>query len=103
MSRLALQDTDQLVDIARDRGVTYLALFGSTARDEARADSDVDLAVRFGRRVTLFDLVDLQLHFQKILARSVDLIPLDDIYSFMRDSLNRDQIVLYDVPEEANR
>lgn len=96
MNRLTTQDTQQLVDIARSHGVTYLALFGSVARGEERPDSDVDLAVRFGRRVTLFDLVDLQLRFQKILARSVDLIPLDDIYSFMHDSLNRDRVVLYD-------
>ena len=28
-------------------GVTYLALFGSTVRDEARPDSDIDIVVSF--------------------------------------------------------
>lgn len=102
MAGLAAQDTQQLVEVARFHGVTYLALFGSVARGEERSESDVDLAVRFGRRVTLLDLVDLQLRFEKILARSVDLIPLDDIYSFMRDSLNRDRIVLYDATHETS-
>jgi len=87
MTGLAAQDIQQLVEIARFHGITYLALFGSAARGEERPGSDIDLAVRFGRRVTLFDLVDLQLRFEKVLARTVDLIPLDDIYSFMRDSV----------------
>jgi len=96
MNLLALHDTEKLIDVARSHGVTYLALFGSAARGEDRTDSDIDLAVRFGRRVSLFDLVDLQLSLQKILAHTVDLIPLDDVYSFMAETLSRDQIVLYD-------
>lgn len=102
MKLLALDDTQKLVDTARSHGVTYLALFGSVARGEARADSDVDLAVRFGRRVSLFDLVELQLSFQKILDRSVDLIPVDDVYTFLHDKIKRDQIVLYDAANETN-
>jgi len=102
MNLPALHDTEKLIDVARFHGVTYLALFGSVARGEDRADSDIDLAVRFGRRVSLFDLVDLQLSFQKILARTVDLIPLDDAYSFMAETFNRDQIVLFDGTNETN-
>lgn len=34
-------------ELQRRFGVTRLALFGSTARNEARADSDVDVLVAF--------------------------------------------------------
>ena len=41
--------------LRRDFGVRRLSLFGSTARDEARVDSDLDLLVEFedkiGRKV----------------------------------------------------
>jgi predicted nucleotidyltransferase len=37
-----------------ERGVARLAVFGSVGRDEARADSDVDLLVEFDRPVGLF-------------------------------------------------
>ena len=40
----------------RSKGVASLALFGSTARDEAQEDSDVDLLVEFDRSVGLFDV-----------------------------------------------
>lgn len=33
--------------LATRYGVTHLALFGSTARDSARADSDIDIVVAF--------------------------------------------------------
>lgn len=39
---------EKLIEIAKARGITYLALFGSVARSEATPESDVDLAVRFG-------------------------------------------------------
>ena len=43
--------------LRRDFGVRRLSLFGSTARDEARVDSDLDLLVEFedkiGRKVDL--------------------------------------------------
>ncbi|MCR4347327.1 MAG: nucleotidyltransferase domain-containing protein [Sulfuricaulis sp.] len=34
-------------ELTRRYGVVRLALFGSTARDEARPDSDVDIVVSF--------------------------------------------------------
>jgi predicted nucleotidyltransferase len=44
----------------RARGVRSLALFGSVARGEASATSDVDLPVEFSRPVGLFEFVRLR-------------------------------------------
>jgi hypothetical protein len=54
-------------------GVKSLALFGSVARDEASANSDVDLLVDFDRPVGLFGLFALQDYLETILGCSVDL------------------------------
>ena len=40
--------------LAKKFGVTSLAIFGSTARDEAEANSDIDVLVEFGRPTGLF-------------------------------------------------
>lgn len=98
---ISAPEQTKLVDLARSSGLTYLAVFGSVARGEAGPESDVDLAVRFGRRMTLFDLADLQSRFQEILQKPVDLIPMDNVYPFMLESLGRDQIVLLDAMAEA--
>lgn len=60
-------------DLARRYGVQSLALFGSVARDEATAQSDVDLLVEFDRPIGLFELFALQDELEALLGRSVDL------------------------------
>ena len=39
--------------LAAQYGVTHLALFGSTARDSARSDSDIDILVAFDGPATV--------------------------------------------------
>ncbi len=53
-------------------GVRSLAVFGSIARNEATAESDVDLLVEFERPVGLFELFALQDALESLLGRPVD-------------------------------
>ena len=57
MDTIVQIDTKKLIEIAKTQNITWLALFGSTARGEATGKSDVDLAVRFGKPISLFDLI----------------------------------------------
>ena len=59
----------------RARGVHSLALFGSTARDEARPDSDVDVLVELdmSRHPTLVDLSGMRLLIEDRLGCRTDL------------------------------
>jgi predicted nucleotidyltransferase len=54
-------------------GVVQLTLFGSVARDEATAGSDVDLLVEFDKPVGLFSFLELQEHLEALLGCTVDL------------------------------
>lgn len=56
-----------------EHGVSSLSLFGSTGRNEATNQSDVDLLVEFDRPVGLFRLFQLQNDLQQLLGTSVDL------------------------------
>jgi predicted nucleotidyltransferase len=53
--------------------VASLSLFGSVARDEATADSDVDLLVEFSKPVGLFQFIELQQRLEELLDCKVDL------------------------------
>lgn len=69
-------------------GVKSLALFGSAARDQADAASDVDLLVEFDRTITLFDLVAVRLWLEELLGvPKVDLVMRDSIYPQLRESI----------------
>jgi predicted nucleotidyltransferase len=59
----------------RDAGIEGLALFGSTARGDQRPDSDVDLLASFDatRRLSVLDVVGLQLRIADLLGVKVDL------------------------------
>jgi predicted nucleotidyltransferase len=68
-------------------GVQSLAVFGSVARDEARADSDVDLLVEFNRPTGLFGLAELQRHLEELLGRKVDLVTFDALRPEMKQGI----------------
>jgi predicted nucleotidyltransferase len=57
-------------------GAVHVTLFGSIARDEAMADSDVDVIVDSadGQALGLFKLGALKDQFERILGREVDVI-----------------------------
>lgn len=55
-------------------GVTRLALFGSTARDTARPDSDVDILVAFDGPATSKRYFGVQFYLEDALGCPVDLV-----------------------------
>ena len=55
-------------------GVTDLALFGSTARDAARPDSDVDVLVAFEGPATSARYFGVQFYLEDLLGCPVDLV-----------------------------
>jgi predicted nucleotidyltransferase len=68
----------------RALGVRRLALFGSVARDEARADSDVDVLVEFSAGEKSFDrfmaLADL---LEEALEHRVELVTLESLSPYI--------------------
>ncbi len=55
-------------------GICRLRVFGSTARGEASASSDIDMLVDFNRKVGLFHIVDVQDTLEDLLGAKVDLV-----------------------------
>lgn len=69
--------------------VTSLSTFGSVARDEASADSDVDVLVELDPEavVGLFEFVRLQRYLTQLLGRRVDLATPDALHKTLRASI----------------
>jgi predicted nucleotidyltransferase len=72
--------------------VKTLFLFGSVARDEAGADSDVDLLVEFEKPVGLFTFIELKDYLEEILNCSVDLGTPQSLRPYLKDIVLREAV-----------
>jgi len=73
-------------------GVKRLFLFGSRARGDAQAESDLDLLVEFERAPTLFDLVRLEQELADDLGIRVQVVTPGAIKSPLRSAVERDLV-----------
>ncbi len=72
-------------------GATSLFIFGSTIRDEANADSDLDLFVDYNpdSKFSLLDLVDIKLFLEAELGMEVDVTTRDSLHPMLKDDIGR--------------
>lgn len=82
------------MEIAARSGVTNLKVFGSVARGEDRADSDVDLVGDVAAGTGLFALGALRHDLEQLLGVPVDLAPADGLKPRVRAELERDAVPL---------
>jgi len=68
-------------------GVKSLSLFGSAARDEATAGSDVDILVEFSVPVGLFKFLDVKAYLEDLLSGPVDLVTPEALKRQLRDAI----------------
>jgi predicted nucleotidyltransferase len=67
---------DELLRVASSRGTHSIRVFGSVARGEAHADSDIDLLVEMEPDRSVLDLSDLILDLEEALGRRVDVVEI---------------------------
>lgn len=83
-----------LVAAAAAHGVQNLRVFGSVARGEDHADSDVDLLADLPSGLSLFGLGRVEADLEAILGARVDLSPASDLKPGVRALVLRDLVSL---------
>jgi len=73
-------------------GVTRLALFGSTVRNAARADSDIDILVAFDGPATSQRYFGVQFYLEDLLGRPVDLVTEKALRAELRPYVEREAV-----------
>ncbi len=77
-------------------GVEHLYLFGSTARDEARDDSDVDLFFDYPRgKFGLYELMEVKEAAARILGRRTEIMTRDSIHKRIRARVEADAVPIF--------
>lgn len=81
----------------RSRGVAGLALFGSLARGEGQADSDIDLVADLDPdgRLTILDLIEIEQHLEEKLERGVDLVSRQGLKERFAAAIAPDEFLVF--------
>jgi uncharacterized protein len=85
----------RMIDICRQNDVAMVGIFGSMARGEAKATSDIDLLVRFSTRKSLLSVVRLERELSEALNRKVDLLTEAAISPYLRERILKEVRVVY--------
>ena len=68
--------TPQLMEIAERHGISRIYVFGSVARGEDTAKSDVDFLVEMEEGASLFGVAGFSYEVEKLFGVRVDVVPL---------------------------
>ncbi len=84
--------TEHKPELVRRFGVIDLALFGSTARDEAKENSDIDVLVEFEGRSTAKRYFGVQFYLEDLLECPIDLVQKSVVRPEIKSYIERDLI-----------
>lgn len=79
-------------ELAIRYGVVRLALFGSTARDSARPDSDIDVLVAFDGPADSTRYFGVQFFLEDLFGRPVDLVTDKALRAELRPTIEREAL-----------
>jgi uncharacterized protein len=81
----------------RKRGVTHAALFGSVARGDNRAGSDIDIMIEIDpeARITIFDYVELKEYIAGLFDEPVDVVNRETLKPYVRPAATADAIYAF--------
>lgn len=75
-------------------GASNLAVFGSVARDEAGAASDIDLLVDMPAGTSLFERAELKVALEDLLQQKVDLIRRRSLKPSLRNRVEAEAVAI---------
>ncbi len=79
---------DKILSLSNQYGARRIRVFGSVSRGEEKPDSDIDFLVDFPPGYDLFkQCLPLTEQLQKLLARTVEVIPEHELNRYIRDKV----------------
>ena len=81
---------NDILQMATEHGARNVRIFGSVARGDAGAESDVDILVKMDQGRSLLDLSALVMDLRDLLGRKVDVVSEDGLYWLLRRRILRE-------------
>lgn len=95
---------DVTINFINEFNITSLILFGSFNSGEFTEESDVDIAVIAKDKIDLENILELELYFERILDREIDVVDLksDSLDLFLKINILDYGTILYTIDDNAN-
>lgn len=84
MDQLPIQE---ILRIAQDHGAVDVRIFGSRARGDALADSDLDLLIKAQPGTSLWDLIGLSQALEDLLGIKVEAVTENELHPYLKDRI----------------
>lgn len=94
IARLLQQRRREILEVAARRGARNVRIFGSVARGESDAASDIDFIVEMEPGRSLFDLGGLVMDLRELIGRQVDVVTEHGLKPRIRDRVLREASAL---------
>ena len=93
----AIAQLKKRTDAIKALGATSLYLFGSSARDQARPESDLDLFVDYDpeKKFSLVDRVGIKQFLEDELGMPVDVTTRDSLHPMLREGIENSAVRVF--------
>jgi hypothetical protein len=85
---------DHVLEVAQRHGVTSIRVFGSVARGDEKADSDIDFLVTTGPQVSSWFPAGLILELEALLGRHIDIVTESGLNPHIRNQVLAEAVAL---------
>lgn len=95
-----MMSTNQIKDIIRTyfshEPVSKVYLFGSFARGEQNANSDIDILIKADKTLSLFTLGGYKSDLEEMTGKSIDIIPENSLDPLVKPFVQKDLTIIYE-------
>jgi predicted nucleotidyltransferase len=92
---LIQENREKILEITANHGAFNVRLFGSVARGEDTADSDIDFLIDYNlEKISSWFPVGLVYDLEDLLGRKVDIVSAKSLHEFIKDRILAEAIML---------
>ena len=95
LKNLIQENREKILEITANHGAFNVRLFGSVARGEDTADSDIDFLIDYDlEKISSWFPVGLVYDLEDLLGRKVDVVSTKSLHEFIKDRILAEAIIL---------
>lgn len=83
---------EKLVPLIKRTGIKRAGIFGSYARGEQKASSDIDILIEPTKEIGFFEIIELEEELKKTLKKKIDLLTYASIHNLLRERILHEEV-----------